>query len=106
MSKKYTNSGGSNIPLWYLNYKNLNNINHISAYGPISSVSYGMKTGRTYPGLYGPNLAPYPDNSPLQTGGYERLKYNYIIHPENGRMYSIFSKKGDIILNTFNKQLR
>ena len=69
----------NNIFFYTNNYKDLSNkqILSQSSYGPQIAVSYGELTGKSFPGMYGPNLAPYPRGSGLQTGGINYTKKSF-----------------------------
>ena len=74
-----------------------------NAYGPTSAVSHGIPTGKSFPGMYGPNLAPYPNSSGVQTGGSS--PYDYIVNPFTNRKVNLFSKKGKAILKMYINQI-
>lgn len=69
--------------------------NHLSqsSYGPQIAVSYGELTGNSFPGMYGPNLAPYPRGSGLQTGGKKYTKKSFY------KKYKKYKKKTKNINN-------
>jgi hypothetical protein len=99
-------SYGGYKPILLYNPNNPNNLNNdynksiISAYGPISSVSFGMKTGNNYPEMIGPNLAPYPHNTSIKTGGKMNL-YDNIVDPYTNKKIKTKSRKGNFILNKY-----
>lgn len=68
-----SNTNYNNYPIYdYINY-NSKNLGQ-SSYGPQIAISYGIPTGNSFPGMYGPNLGPYPRGSGLQTGGLNNIK--------------------------------
>ena len=99
--KKRLIGGSSNLQMYTFDpnkYLTLFENNMNSSYGPIISVSYGNKTGDSFPNYIGPNLAPYPYSSNLQTGGN---KYSYITDPITNKKFSIFSNQGNYIINQY-----
>ena len=85
------------FPVYYPNNHQKLILNR-SSYGPQIAISQGMLTGNNFPNMYGPNLAPYPMSSSLQTGGQFSKKYNIIINPITSHKVNIKSKKGISIL--------
>lgn len=72
-----------------------------TAYGPYKAVSHGVASGPGFPRSVGPNLAPAPDASNLQTGGGYTSPYDKITNPATGRRVSIYTKKGKEVLSQY-----
>ena len=109
MKKSYLQVG-KGIPLAYEfgfknPYINNNQQDSNSAYGPISSVSYGKATGHAFPGMIGPNLGPYPYSTANQTGGINE-HFKYIYHPINLSKVNLDSKIGSKLLKRYLEKIK
>ena len=113
MTKKNKQSGGRVLmPIQYFDPKNKVPMYYPdgapqlklpnNAYGETIAVSFGVPTGKAFPNSVGPNLAPYPNNSNLQTGG---SLYNKIVNPETGRKVNINGPIGRKVLKKYNSHL-
>jgi hypothetical protein len=103
--KKKLKGGSSSLQMYLFDpnkYLTLFDNNTNSSYGPIVSVSYGSKTGESFPKFIGPNLAPYPNASSLQTGGNT---YNFITDPITNKKINIYSYQGTLILKKYIKHI-
>ena len=73
------------------------------AYGETVATSFGKNVPSLYSkNMVGPNLAPYPNATNLQTGG----AYDSIVNPETGRKVSIYGKTGQKVLNNYFKNIQ
>ena len=107
------NQKGGNLPSSWSNpinirnYYDLNTVNNSfnNSYGTHIPISQGNLTGGEFPNHIGPNLSVYPNSLNLQTGGKNMKLYDNIINPKNGKMVSIYSKKGIYILKKYMKKI-